>query len=72
MKFATTPHPPPTFDRSSRTFHPGRSLYRMYGKARPDAKQVYIGSVILESGFVASEFGDRILAFRHAVPTQRP
>ena len=44
----------------------GSLLYRMYGKSRPDAKQVYIGSVILESGFVASEFGDRILAFRHA------
>jgi hypothetical protein len=44
----------------------GSLLYRMYGKASQSAKQVYIGSVTIESGFVASEFGDCILAFRHA------
>ena len=44
----------------------GSLLYRMYGKATRSAKQVYIGSVTTESAFVASEFGDRILAFRHA------
>jgi hypothetical protein len=44
----------------------GSLLYRMYGKADRNTKQVYIGAVTLESGFVASEFGDRILAFRHA------
>ena len=44
----------------------GSLLYRMYGKASRSAQQVYIGSVITESGFVASEFGDRILAFQHA------
>ena len=36
------------------------------GKASRSAQQVYIGSVITESGFVESEFGDRILAFQHA------
>jgi hypothetical protein len=44
----------------------GSLLYRMYGKASRSAKQVYIGSVTIESRFVASEFGDRILAFQHA------
>ncbi len=44
----------------------GSLLYRMYGKASRSAQQVYIGSVTTESGFVASEFGDRILAFQHA------
>ena len=47
----------------------GSLLYRMYGKASRTAQKVYIGSVTLESGFVASEFGDRILAFQHAVPS---
>jgi G3E family GTPase len=58
----------PTCDfRSLLADIPSRSLlYRMYGKASRSAKQVYIGSVTTESGFVASEFGDRILAFRHA------
>ena len=46
-------------------------LYRMYGKTSPTADKLYIGSVTLESGFVASEFGDRILAFQHAMPTPR-
>jgi hypothetical protein len=45
-------------------------LYRMYGKASRSAKQVYIGSVTTESGFVASAFGDRILAFQHAWGSQ--
>ena len=44
----------------------GSLLYRMYGKASRSAQQVYIGSVTTESGFVASEFGDCILAFQHA------
>src|SRR5262245_49301246 len=44
----------------------GSLVYRMYGKASRTTKQVYIGSVTTESGFVASEFGDRILAFQHA------
>ena len=45
---------------------PGTLIYRMYGRASQDAKRIYIGSIIIESAFVASEFGDRILAFRHA------
>ena len=44
----------------------GSLLYRMYGKATRSARQVYMGSITTESAFVASEFGDRILAFRHA------
>ncbi len=43
----------------------------MYGKADRAAEKVYIGSVTLESGFVASAFGDRILAFQHAMPTKK-
>ena len=50
----------------------GSLLYRMYGKASRTAQQIYIGSVTLESGFVASEFGDCILAFRHAWGSKRP
>jgi hypothetical protein len=45
---------------------PGSLIYRLFGKPTLDAKQVYIGSITIESNFVASEFGDRILAFRHA------
>ena len=45
---------------------PSSLLYRMYGRETEDAKQVYIGSIISESAFVASEFGDCILAFQHA------
>lgn len=44
----------------------GSLLYRMYGKTEEDDRQIYIGSIISESGFVATEFGDRILAFKHA------
>ncbi|MGH8069309.1 MAG: hypothetical protein ACRERE_29560 [Candidatus Entotheonellia bacterium] len=44
----------------------GSLLYRMYGKATRSARQIYIGSITTESAFVASEFGDRILAFQHA------
>lgn len=44
----------------------GSLIYRMYGKESRGAKQVYIGTITTESGFVASEFGDCILAFRHA------
>jgi deferrochelatase/peroxidase EfeB len=43
-------------------------LYRVYGKATQDADKVYIGSVTLESPFVASAFGDHVLAFQHAWP----
>ena len=43
----------------------------MYGKASRSAEKLYVGSVTLESGFVASAFGDRILAFQHAMPTKR-
>ena len=46
----------------------GTPLYRMYGKASADADKVYIGTITLESPFVASEFGDHILAFQHAWP----
>jgi hypothetical protein len=38
----------------------------MYGKATRTAKQIYMGSITSESAFVASEFGDRILAFQHS------
>ena len=44
----------------------GSLLYRMYGRADRTARQIYIGSITTESAFVASEFGDRIVAFRHA------
>ena len=47
-------------------------LYRMYGKATRNAKQIYIGSITTESPFVASEFGDCILAFRHAWTIDKP
>ena len=43
-------------------------LYRMYGKASQSAEKVYIGLITLESPFVASAFGDHILAFQHAWP----
>ena len=46
----------------------GAPLYRMYGKASQSAEKVYIGLITLESPFVASEFGDHILAFQHAWP----
>jgi hypothetical protein len=44
----------------------GSLVYRIYGKTTRGDKQIYIGSVSVESSFVASEFGDRILAFKHA------
>ena len=40
----------------------------MHGKASATAEKVYIGVITLESPFVASEFGDNILAFQHAWP----
>jgi hypothetical protein len=46
-------------------------LYRVYGETDRNAEKVYIGSVTLESPFVASEFGDCVLAFQHAMPSQR-
>ena len=45
---------------------PGSLLYRVYGKASRSAKQIYLGSITTESTFVASEYGDCILAFKHA------
>ena len=49
----------------------GSLLYRMYGKAARSSRQTYIGCITSESAFVASEFGDRILAFRHAAPRSK-
>ena len=46
----------------------GTPLYRMYGKASATAEKVYVGTITLESPFVASEFGDHVLAFQHAWP----
>ena len=51
---------------------PGSLLYRMYGKPTSNDKQIYIGSITTESPFVASEFGDCILAFRHAWTIDKP
>lgn len=51
---------------------PGALLYRVYGKVSRRDKQVYIGSITTESSFVASEFGDRILAFKHAWGSKDP
>lgn len=50
----------------------GTPLYRVYGKASRTSKQIYIGSITTESPFVASEFGDRILAFKHAWGSKEP
>jgi hypothetical protein len=44
---------------------PGSILYRVFCRTNQDAKQVYVGFIRTESAFVASEFGDRILALRH-------
>lgn len=51
---------------------PGALLYRVYGKMSGSSKPVYIGSITTESPFVASEFGDRILAFKHAWGSKEP
>ena len=51
---------------------PGTLLYRAYGKASRSAKQVYIGSITTASTFVASVFGERILAFKHAWGSKDP
>ena len=61
-----TRRPPRIFGHCLADIPPGSLLYRMYGKATRNAKKIYIGSITTESAFVASEFGDRILAFRHA------
>jgi hypothetical protein len=45
---------------------PGTLLYRVYATSPPSQPRIHIGSIITESPFVASEFGDRILAFKHA------
>jgi hypothetical protein len=50
----------------------GSLLYRVYGRVSRSTKQVYIGSITTESTFVASEFGDRILAFKHAWGSKDP
>jgi hypothetical protein len=45
---------------------PGTVLYRVFGRAaKGDDRQVYLGYVRTSSKFVASEFGDRILALPH-------
>jgi hypothetical protein len=46
----------------------GSVLYRMYGMACEDGEKVLIWTVRTESEFVASAFGDHILALRHASP----
>jgi hypothetical protein len=47
-------------------FPPGTVLYRVFATAREeDEQQVYLGYVRTDSNFVASEFGDRILALPH-------
>src|SRR5262249_40969515 len=45
---------------------PGTELYRVFALATQDAeKQIYLGYIRTDSEFVASEFGDRILALPH-------
>jgi hypothetical protein len=44
---------------------PGTRLYRMYGRMTAESEQIYLGHMTTESPFVASAFGDRILALRH-------
>ena len=44
----------------------GTLIYRMYGRITKKAAPIYIGSITTESAFIASEFQDRVLAFKHA------
>jgi hypothetical protein len=43
----------------------GCLLYRVWAAPSKSDEMILIGSVITESGFVASEFGDRVLAMHH-------
>jgi hypothetical protein len=45
---------------------PDTLLYRVYARTARSEAQIHVGSVTTESSFVASEFGDRVLAFKHA------
>ena len=68
MRFATTPRRPTISDQFSPRSHPGRCSTGCTERPVEGGEKVYIGSITLESQFVASEFGDRILAFQHAWP----
>ena len=68
MRRATIPHRTPISHDVLAQIPSETPLYRMYGKVSAEAKKVYIGTIRLESPFVASEFGDHILAFQHAWP----
>lgn len=43
----------------------GAELYNMFGTPDENEKPLYIGRIRTESRFVASEFGDRVLALHH-------
>ena len=63
-------HNDPATDEDFRTIlariPPGTLLYRVYARTPPSETQIHVGSITTESSFVASEFGDRILALKHA------
>ncbi|HEX8122688.1 MAG TPA: hypothetical protein VF549_15625 [Solirubrobacteraceae bacterium] len=45
----------------------GSTLYEVYAWGGPDdVDQVHVGTVVTESSFVASDFGDHLLSLRHA------
>lgn len=63
-------HNDPASDEDFRTIltkiPPGTLLYRVYATSAQSQERIYVGTITSESHFVASEFGDRVLAFKHA------
>jgi len=48
-----------------KTLKPGTTLYKMYARHSKNSGVVFIGRLVLESNFVASDFADRWLLFQH-------
>jgi hypothetical protein len=61
----TDPHTTKDFRTMLGAVPPGATLYRVFARTTEESPQTYVGFIKTESHFVASEFGDRILALRH-------
>ena len=62
LAFADTAH---EFRTDLTTIAPNTLLYTVWGRRKTDVKPILIGRIITKSVFIASEFGDQHLFFRH-------
>ena len=46
---------------------PGTDLYHVYAAEKKDSELQYVGKLVLDSSFIPSEYGDKVLFFQHRI-----